>query len=152
MPPRPRPIRAPRPRHAQASRLPGQAGANPGGNRGREDGPAAHPGCVASHPAGRRRTNAGLRETAAAPRRDRILPQDQRQADHGRRSGHHRVPVTGEWRRWGVLGIFVLSSAINYLDRQSLATMAPPLREEFHLSYEQYGLILTAFSITYAVC
>jgi len=60
--------------------------------------------------------------------------------------------VTGEWRRWGVLGIFVLSSAINYLDRQSLATMAPPLRAEFHLSYEQYGLILTAFSITYAAC
>ena len=55
-------------------------------------------------------------------------------------------------RRWWVLGIFVLSSAINYLDRQSLATLAPPLRAEFHLSYEQYGLILTAFSITYAAC
>ena len=54
--------------------------------------------------------------------------------------------------RWWVLGIFVLSSAINYLDRQSLATLAPPLRAEFHLSYEQYGLILTAFSITYAAC
>jgi ACS family hexuronate transporter-like MFS transporter len=49
-----------------------------------------------------------------------------------------------------VLGIFVLSSAINYLDRQSLATLAPPVRAEFHLTYEQYGLILTAFSITYA--
>jgi ACS family hexuronate transporter-like MFS transporter len=54
--------------------------------------------------------------------------------------------------RWWVLGIFVLSSAINYLDRQSLATLAPPLRAEFHLSYEQYGLILTAFSIAYAAC
>ena len=53
-------------------------------------------------------------------------------------------------RRWWVLGVFVLSSAINYLDRQSLATLAPPVRAEFHLSYEQYGLILTAFSITYA--
>jgi ACS family hexuronate transporter-like MFS transporter len=51
-----------------------------------------------------------------------------------------------------VLGIFVLSSTINYLDRQSLATLAPPVRAEFHLSYEQYGLILTAFSITYAAC
>ena len=54
--------------------------------------------------------------------------------------------------RWYVLGIFVLSSAINYLDRQSLATLAPPLRAEFHLTYEQYGLILAAFSITYAAC
>jgi ACS family hexuronate transporter-like MFS transporter len=59
--------------------------------------------------------------------------------------------VTGA-RRWWVLGIFVLSSAINYLDRQSLATLAPPIRAEFHLSYEQYGLIVTAFSIAYAVC
>ena len=54
--------------------------------------------------------------------------------------------------RWWVLSIFVLSSTINYLDRQSLATLAPPMRAEFHLTYEQYGLILTAFSITYAVC
>jgi ACS family hexuronate transporter-like MFS transporter len=54
--------------------------------------------------------------------------------------------------RWWVLGFFVQSSAINYLDRQSLATLAPPLRAEFHLSYQQYGLILTAFSIAYAAC
>ncbi|MGA2270512.1 MAG: MFS transporter [Bryobacteraceae bacterium] len=51
--------------------------------------------------------------------------------------------------RWLVLAVFVLSSAINYLDRQSLATLAPPVRAEFHLSNAQYGLILTAFSITY---
>jgi ACS family hexuronate transporter-like MFS transporter len=52
--------------------------------------------------------------------------------------------------RWLVLAIFVLSSAINYLDRQTLATLAPVLRGEFHLSNAEYGLILTAFSITYA--
>jgi len=60
--------------------------------------------------------------------------------------------VTAGALRWWVLGIFVLSSAINYLDRQSLATLAPPLRAEFHLSYQDYGLILTAFSLTYAAC
>jgi ACS family hexuronate transporter-like MFS transporter len=52
--------------------------------------------------------------------------------------------------RWGILAVFVLSSAINYLDRQSLATLAPVLRGEFHLSREEYGWILGAFSITYA--
>ena len=52
--------------------------------------------------------------------------------------------------RWWILGVFVLSSAINYLDRQSLATLAPLLRAEFQLSREQYGWILGAFSITYA--
>lgn len=52
--------------------------------------------------------------------------------------------------RWVALSIFVLSSAINYLDRQTLATVAPLVRAEFHLSNAQYGLILTAFSIAYA--
>jgi len=53
--------------------------------------------------------------------------------------------------RWVVLAVFVLSSAINYLDRQTLATLAPVLRAEFRLSNTEYGLILTAFSITYAL-
>ena len=53
--------------------------------------------------------------------------------------------------RWLVLAVFVLSTAINYLDRQTLATLAPVLRTEFRLSNAEYGLILTAFSITYAV-
>lgn len=53
--------------------------------------------------------------------------------------------------RWLVLAVFVVSSAINYLDRQTLATLAPLLRTEFQLSNEQYGLILAAFSITYAI-
>jgi MFS transporter, ACS family, hexuronate transporter len=52
--------------------------------------------------------------------------------------------------RWVAVGIFVLCSAINYLDRQTLATVAPLVRTEFHLSNAQYGLILTAFSIAYA--
>ncbi len=52
--------------------------------------------------------------------------------------------------RWVALCVFVLSSAINYLDRQTLATLAPLVRAEFHLSNAQYGLIVAAFSITYA--
>jgi ACS family hexuronate transporter-like MFS transporter len=52
--------------------------------------------------------------------------------------------------RWLVLSIFALSTAVNYLDRQTLATVAPLLQAEFRLSNEQYGLILSAFSITYA--
>ncbi len=59
-------------------------------------------------------------------------------------------PRDGMRFRWLVLAVFVLSSTINYLDRQTLATLAPVLRSEFHLSNAEYGLILTAFSITYA--
>ncbi len=52
--------------------------------------------------------------------------------------------------RWLVLAVFVLSSAINYLDRQTLATLKPVLCAEFHLSNADYGWILAAFSLTYA--
>jgi ACS family hexuronate transporter-like MFS transporter len=58
-----------------------------------------------------------------------------------------RIPL-----RWVVMGVFVLSSALNYLDRQILAALAPLLRAEFNLSNADYGQILTAFSITYALC
>ena len=53
--------------------------------------------------------------------------------------------------RWLVLAVFVLSSAINYLDRQALATLAPLIRADFHLSRTEYGWILGVFSICYAL-
>lgn len=52
--------------------------------------------------------------------------------------------------RWLVLAVFVLSTAINYLDRATLSALAPVLVREFQLSNTQYGLIGSAFSITYA--
>jgi ACS family hexuronate transporter-like MFS transporter len=54
--------------------------------------------------------------------------------------------------RWLVLSVFVLSSTINYLDRQTLSTLAPVLRSELRLSNAEYGWIVSAFSITYAAC
>jgi MFS transporter, ACS family, hexuronate transporter len=50
-----------------------------------------------------------------------------------------------------VMGVFVLSSALNYLDRQILAALAPVLRAEFSLTNAGYGMVLAAFSITYAI-
>jgi MFS transporter, ACS family, hexuronate transporter len=50
-----------------------------------------------------------------------------------------------------VMGVFVLSSALNYLDRQILAALAPVLRAEFSLTNTGYGMVLAAFSITYAI-
>lgn len=58
-----------------------------------------------------------------------------------------RAPLPG---RWFVISIFFLSSSINYLDRQSLATLAPLFRAEFHLTNADYGWIVAAFSLTYA--
>ncbi len=51
--------------------------------------------------------------------------------------------------RWLVLGLFVLSTAINYLDRATLATVAPAVKSEFHLSNAEYGWIVNAFLFTY---
>lgn len=51
--------------------------------------------------------------------------------------------------RWLVLAAFVLSTAINYLDRATLATVAPAVKAEFHLSNQQYGWIVDAFLFTY---
>jgi len=59
-------------------------------------------------------------------------------------------PAAGYRFRWVAMAVFVLSSAINYLDRQTLTTLAPVLRAEFRLSHAEYGWILGAFSITYA--
>jgi ACS family hexuronate transporter-like MFS transporter len=49
-----------------------------------------------------------------------------------------------------VISVLILATALNYLDRQLLAALAPSLKSEFHLSNEQYGLVLLAFSLAYA--
>ena len=53
--------------------------------------------------------------------------------------------------RWLVLSVFVLSTALNYLDRLLLAALAPTLKSEFHLSNAQYGGVISVFSIVYAL-
>lgn len=53
--------------------------------------------------------------------------------------------------RWFVVAVIVLSSTLNYLDRQVLAALAPVIRSEFDLSNREYAAILSVFSICYAV-
>jgi ACS family hexuronate transporter-like MFS transporter len=57
----------------------------------------------------------------------------------------NRIPL-----RWVVIGIFVISSALNYLDRQILTQLAPILKAEFHLTNRDFGFVISAFSIVYA--
>src|SRR5216683_7357756 len=52
--------------------------------------------------------------------------------------------------RWFIICVFFLSSTLNYLDRLSLAALAPLIKSEFHLSYADYGLIVSSFSFIYA--
>ena len=40
-------------------------------------------------------------------------------------------------------------STISYIDRNTLALLAPTILREAHLSNEQYGFIISAFSVAY---
>ena len=53
--------------------------------------------------------------------------------------------------RWAAIAVIALSSALNFLDRQVLAALAPQLMREFRLSLAQYGDVIFAFSICYAL-
>jgi len=53
--------------------------------------------------------------------------------------------------RWWVMLVFVLASSLSYLDRQLLAALAPAIQREFQLSSADYGLIVSAFSLAYAI-
>jgi ACS family hexuronate transporter-like MFS transporter len=56
-----------------------------------------------------------------------------------------RIPL-----RWIAIGIFLFASMLNYLDRSVVNALAPTLKTTFHLDNEQYGWVLSAFSLAYA--
>ena len=57
---------------------------------------------------------------------------------------------TSAWT-WFICGILFLATVLNYLDRQTMALCSPLITEEFDLSNEQWGGLLSAFRWTYAI-
>src|ERR1700733_10122550 len=53
--------------------------------------------------------------------------------------------------RWLAVSIFVVSSTLNYLDRNLLSALSPLIMSEFHFNQTGYGWLISFFSITYAV-
>src|SRR5580765_533597 len=53
--------------------------------------------------------------------------------------------------RWLMIGFAFLATVINYLDRQTLSVVAPALREQFHMSNEAYGYVISAFMLAYTI-
>jgi MFS transporter, ACS family, hexuronate transporter len=53
--------------------------------------------------------------------------------------------------RWVMIGFAFAATVINYLDRQALSVVAPALREEFNMSNEAYGYVLSAFMLAYTI-
>ena len=53
--------------------------------------------------------------------------------------------------RWVMISFVLVATIINYLDRQTLSVVAPALREEFKMSNESYGYVLSAFMLAYTI-
>src|ERR1700741_4700582 len=53
--------------------------------------------------------------------------------------------------RWIPTTSMLLVSLISYIDRNTLALLAPTIMKETQLSVEQYGFIVSAFSVAYMI-
>jgi ACS family hexuronate transporter-like MFS transporter len=54
-------------------------------------------------------------------------------------------------RRWLMIALAFLATAINYLDRQALSVAAPTIRDQFHMSNTGYSRVLFAFLLAYTI-
>jgi len=54
-------------------------------------------------------------------------------------------------RAWLVAGVATLVMSVSYIDRQTLAALAPTVRKALDIDHTQYGLLTSAFSIAYLV-
>src|SRR5262245_8305816 len=57
---------------------------------------------------------------------------------------------SASWK-WWICGLLLLASAINYMDRQTLANSAHRITIHFDLTQEQYGNLEFAFGSAFAV-
>jgi ACS family hexuronate transporter-like MFS transporter len=53
--------------------------------------------------------------------------------------------------RWRICGLLFFATTINYIDRQVISLLAPQLQEIFDWSEKDYGYIIMAFQIAYAI-
>lgn len=54
-------------------------------------------------------------------------------------------------KRWLAVSVFIVSSTLNYLDRQLLSTLAPLIMAEFQFNQTRFGELVSAFSLAYAM-
>ena len=67
------------------------------------------------------------------------------------RTMHNSVSDRWASYRWAAIAVIALSSSLNFLDRQVLAALAPQLMREFRITAVQYGDVIFAFSLCYAL-
>ena len=54
-------------------------------------------------------------------------------------------------RRWGPCGAMLLLTFLSYVDRSVLAILSPTILHDLHMTAEQYGWAIFAFSMCYAI-
>ena len=54
-------------------------------------------------------------------------------------------------RAWGICGLMLLATMLNYMDRQALAQQATEISRELKLSNEDYGRLEAGFGLAFAV-
>src|SRR5436309_15034302 len=62
-------------------------------------------------------------------------------------SGRFAVPNL----RWFIVALLFVVTVLNYVDRQALSVLAPFLRDEFHMSNQDYAFIVSAFLVSYTI-
>lgn len=63
------------------------------------------------------------------------------------RDGRRAIPSL----RWWIGGILFASTAINYIDRQTLSLLAPYLKQDYHWTNTDYANIVVAFRVAYSI-
>ena len=53
--------------------------------------------------------------------------------------------------RWWIGGLLFASTVINYIDRQTLAVLAPYLKQDYHWSNSDFATILISFRVAYTI-
>jgi MFS transporter, ACS family, hexuronate transporter len=59
---------------------------------------------------------------------------------------------SGPARPWAIAVVATLAMSVSYLDRQTLAAIAPTVREELALTHEAFGWLTSAFAAAYLLC
>jgi ACS family hexuronate transporter-like MFS transporter len=57
----------------------------------------------------------------------------------------------GNTTAWWICGVLLLASALNYMDRQTLANVAPRILDELSIDEPRYGMLELAFGWAFAV-
>ncbi len=60
-------------------------------------------------------------------------------------------PSRRDRRRWWIVWTLFCSTAINYINRQTLSVLAPVISKQFHLDHAQLSNIFGSFQLAYAV-